>query len=251
MIRPSRAALLELYAKLKRPIPPRPVTSTSSTRSSPLTPFADIESQFFSSASPSPLPSFSSVSFTDAPPSPLLLSSLRSSASSLTPSPHRTVLSLDVGARQVGLALSDPSLTLASPLPPLLRGPTRSLLPSLSSLLATHHTAALLVGLPLSNDGRLTPQALSIQAFVAPLYTALPSPRPALLWWDESFSSRLSRDALREAGVDVRRAKESGLVDGGAAAVILHSFLEHLHGVVDSERTRLRRARVEEKRAKA
>ena len=243
---PSRSALLSLYARLKRPLPTPSVTPPSSV--APATPnaaeayaFDKLESHFFSKPPPpSSHPSFDSISF--AP------DDLPSNAATLD-DPPATLLGLDIGDRQIGVAVSDPTLTLAHPLPALFHHPSR--LPSLAlriaALLDTHRACGLVVGLPLNHDGSLTPQAQHIQAMTARIFTHLPTP-PTLLWWDESYSTRHAREMVREAGMDVRRSKEEGVLDSGAAAIILRGFLDHMQEVVEQQRMRLRHLRLAEKR---
>ena len=257
MVLPNRTAVLQLYARVKQPLPH--ITPSPSPYSSHLTPShtsAALESHFFNSPSSSPTspsPFTSALSFTSHDSDAALDAALAASpplTSPGHPSRHRTLLGLDVGERHIGVAVSDATLTLPTPLPCLTRTPhaLTPLIRTLTALLITHSTAGLIIGLPLSPHGALTPQAHRIQHITAQLLTELPHPHPLLMWWDESYSSRMSREVVREAGMDVRRMKEKGVVDSGAAAIILQSFLDHLRGVVDSERNRLREARREEKR---
>ena len=235
---------------------------------------AAFESQFFTSApalprsnAPRSVDNFANTS----PPEPSFLSPRSSSASSLSSASAallpRTVLALDVGARQIGVAVSDATFSFPSPLTclqrrvpsfppspgaPLTAVPLSSLASSLSQLIAQHQAAALVVGLPLNPDSSLSPHCLSIQQFVSSLLPLLPPlPVPAPLYWDETFSSRDGRERLRDAGLDVRRMKAAGVLDSVAACVILQSFIDWMHGLVDDERQRLRTQRRQQKAATA
>ena len=256
MVLPTRAQVLQLYARVKQPLPltpPPPSRYTSHLTPSQTThSFAALESHFFnpspSSSSSSSSPFSSSLSFTSHDPDEAVDAALAASHSSpLHPARHRTLLGLDVGERHIGVAVSDATLTLPTPLPCLTRhphSPQSPLIAALTSLLTTHSAAALVVGLPLDpHTLALTPQAHRIQAITASLLVSLPHPRPLLVWWDEAYSSRQSREVVREAGLDVRRMKEKGLVDSGAATIILQSFLDHLRAIVAGERNRLRHER--------
>ena len=137
------------------------------------------------------------------------------------------VLGVDVGARRVGLALSDPSATLATPL----RALEVSGSPENGAAAVAREVAALraeddglqgvVVGLPRSLDGQSSSQTASVLRFVELLRMRAGVP---VELQDERLSSREaeSRLALREK--DWRRRKSR--LDAAAAAVILQDYLD-------------------------
>ena len=93
---------------------------------------------------------------------------------------------------------------------------------AVAAFAAEQEADAVLVGLPLSLDGEVGPQAQKVQGFARALSNVLPVP---VAFWDESLSSVEAEERLIALGVS--RLKRRGLIDQTAAAVILESFLDH------------------------
>ena len=121
------------------------------------------------------------------------------------------VLALDHGAARCGVAVSDPTGTLATPLEPVLRPDSRKGLARLKALVAELGAERVVVGLPLSLSGGDSAQTTEARAFAARLEAAVPVPVELS---DERFTTRL---ALRAGG--------SGALDSRAAAVLLEDWL--------------------------
>jgi len=83
-------------------------------------------------------------------------------------------------------------------------------------------TEGVVVGLPLSLDGGLGPQALKTQGFARALANLLSVP---LVYWDESLSSVEAEEMLIAQGVS--RARRRDRIDQTAAALILEGYLAH------------------------
>ena len=81
---------------------------------------------------------------------------------------------------------------------------------------------AVVVGLPLSLDGAVGPQAEKVQGFARALANTVPVP---VTFWDESLSSVEAEERLIALGVS--RAKRRARIDQTAAALILESYLDH------------------------
>src|SRR5205807_9828031 len=78
-------------------------------------------------------------------------------------------LGLDVGEKRIGVALSDETATLASPLTTLTRTGARKDAAAVAELAGRHEVAAVVVGLPLNMDGTRGPQAEKVLSFVEAL----------------------------------------------------------------------------------
>ena len=136
------------------------------------------------------------------------------------------VLGIDVGARRVGLAISDVTRTLARPLTTLTVSSDRDALDrvveTINSLSAEDDgLSAIVVGLPARLDGSATDETRRVTAFVSALAQRTQVP---IATEDERLSSREaeSRLALRERDWRKRKAR----LDAAAAAVILQDFLD-------------------------
>jgi putative Holliday junction resolvase len=135
----------------------------------------------------------------------------------------KRLLGFDVGEKTVGLALSDTTLTVATPLETLKRGRFRDVAEVLGAIVARQGVGGFVVGLPVNMDGSEGPRAQATRAFARNLLMAVDLP---LCFWDERLSTAAVERSMLEA--DLSRARRAELVDKAAAAYILQGFLEHL-----------------------
>jgi putative Holliday junction resolvase len=133
------------------------------------------------------------------------------------------VLAVDLGERRIGLALSDPSGTLASPLRTLdvTGDPERDRLAIVTAALDAE-AQVIVVGLPRSLSGREGPAARRARAEASALSEAAGGITVEL--HDERFTTRDAERALAAAGT--RGRKRRARVDAAAAAIILQSYLD-------------------------
>jgi putative Holliday junction resolvase len=130
------------------------------------------------------------------------------------------VLGLDVGSKTIGVALSDETALVASPLLTLERRGTQADVEQVAKLAAEHGVTHLVVGLPLELDGTVGLRARRVQV----LATALGAAGFTLDTWDERFSTVAAERVLVEADLSRRRRKQ--VVDKVAAAYILQGWLD-------------------------
>jgi putative Holliday junction resolvase len=134
------------------------------------------------------------------------------------------VLALDVGERRVGVAVSDPTGTVARPLQTLVRGSRQEDFAAIAGLVAEYDVGLVVVGRPLSLDGTEGPQARRVRRYVEALAAQLPI---RVVSWDERFTTAAAQEILQSRGKKGRRqARSAGDVDAIAAAVILQSYLD-------------------------
>ncbi len=132
------------------------------------------------------------------------------------------ILGLDWGEVRIGLALSDESQTLASPLETLVRRRGKRFpMPRLLELVAEHSPVGIVVGLPLTAEGDEGESAIESRTLAESVAarTSLP-----LELWDERLTTARALRAVRELGGSTRGRKED--VDALAAAVLLQHFLD-------------------------
>jgi len=132
------------------------------------------------------------------------------------------VLAIDPGAKRIGLAMSDPTQTIAQPLPPLQRREGKRFpLAALRPHIEEHDTVGILVGLPIAPDGQEDDRASTVRDLGAILRdkTGLPT-----AFWDERMTTARALAAVREMGGKTRGRKAQ--VDSLAATVLLQSFLD-------------------------
>jgi putative Holliday junction resolvase len=132
------------------------------------------------------------------------------------------ILGVDWGEIRIGLALSDESQILATPLETLRRRlGKRFPMPRFLELTTLHQPVGLLVGLPLSGEGEEAESAASARELAEALQRR--SGLPVELW-DERLSTARALGAIREQGGSTRGRKAD--VDALAAAVLLQHFLD-------------------------
>ena len=132
------------------------------------------------------------------------------------------ILGVDWGEVRIGLALSDESQTLATPLETLQRrAGKRFPIPRFLELTAQHQPVGLVVGLPLSLEGHEEESAAAAREMAATLQRR--SGLPVELW-DERMSTARALGTIREQGGSTRGRRAD--VDALAAAVLLQHFLD-------------------------
>jgi len=131
------------------------------------------------------------------------------------------VLAVDPGAKRVGLALSDPTGTIAQPLSTLPAEPRDTLVERLAEVARQNEVTRIVVGLPLRMDGSQGPEARSAQQLAAALRKAARLPVELV---DERLTTAAAERSLIAGGV--RRASRRQTVDRVAAALLLQTHLD-------------------------
>lgn len=136
---------------------------------------------------------------------------------------NQRLLGLDVGEKTIGLALSDPALSVASPISTINRTKFTADANALLKLAAERGVGGLVIGLPLNMDGSEGPRCQSVRQFAANLLKLKDLP---ILFWDERLSTMaVEREMIAH---DVTRARRDKVIDQAAAAFILQGVLDSL-----------------------
>ena len=131
------------------------------------------------------------------------------------------LLGIDYGRRRVGLALSDESGIVASPLPTYVRGrSTKRDVAALASLIARHKVSSIVVGLPLNMNGSRGEMAREAEAFADRIRQETGLPVDS---FDERLTSSEAERVLIEANLSRRQRK--ALRDSLSAVLILQGYL--------------------------
>ncbi|MGQ0527799.1 MAG: Holliday junction resolvase RuvX [Alphaproteobacteria bacterium] len=141
------------------------------------------------------------------------------------------LLGMDVGEKTIGLALSPPDLSMATPLKTIQRTKFTKDIEVLAAVVSDYEVGGFVIGLPLNMDGTEGRRAQSVRDFAAELskYPQVAGTKP----WIAFFDERLSTDAvgyLVEESVDMSKlkAKSRGLLDQLAAQLILQNALNYI-----------------------
>lgn len=131
------------------------------------------------------------------------------------------VLAIDVGSVRVGVATSDETWVIATPLTPLAFRNQAQLHHDLLQLAEQRQAVLWLIGLPRHLDGTEGDAAASARDFGRRLAEVSPLP---IEWWDERFTTVQAERILIDSGV--RRAQRRQRIDSVAAALLLQSWLD-------------------------
>lgn len=132
-------------------------------------------------------------------------------------------IAFDYGERRIGVAVSDPTRTIATPLTTLhRRAGKRPPWPEIAELIAQQEADEAVIGLPLDLSGEEGAWAAEVRGFGDDL-----ARRTGLTvhWMDERMSSVLAERSIRGMGLKKRAREQKERIDAGAAAVILEGFL--------------------------
>jgi putative holliday junction resolvase len=138
--------------------------------------------------------------------------------------PRARLLGLDLGTKTIGLALSDVSRTIASPLETIRRVKFTPDAVRLLDIAALHEIAGLVLGLPVNLDGSEGPRAQATRAFARNINKQSTLP---ILLWDERLSTAAAERTLLEA--DATRKRRAAVIDKMAAGIILQGALDRMH----------------------
>ena len=140
----------------------------------------------------------------------------------MNPLPGR-ILAVDPGSKRIGLAVSDTTQTIATPLKVINHVARLVDAAQIAQVAVEQQAVMILIGCPLDFEGLPGPAARSAVrvAEAVRAQTSLP-----VELWDESGSTRSARDSAIE--MDIPRRKRAGHLDEVAAAVILQSYLDSL-----------------------
>lgn len=137
-------------------------------------------------------------------------------------------MGLDVGERRIGVAISDPDERLAVPLRVLERRGGAADARAVAELARREGVGRIVVGLPVSLDGRLGPQARQTQSFAELLRAATDA---EVVLYDERFSTTEAERHLRQLGMREREMRTRR--DAVAAAIILQAYLDSRRAAAD------------------
>lgn len=134
------------------------------------------------------------------------------------------VLGIDYGERRIGVAISDPTSTFATPLPTLTRRRgKRPPMGALQALAREYGATALIVGLPLAADGTETPWCAEVRRFGDRLGGSLALD---VYYVDERMTSARAERVVRSLALPRRKREQKERVDAAAAALILQRWLD-------------------------
>ncbi len=136
------------------------------------------------------------------------------------------ILGIDFGKKRVGVALSDPTETIASPVTTLERRTGQRMpLKALENLSREHEVGRIVVGLPLSSAGAENEWCAEVRQAGDALAKRLDLP---VEYQDERMSTARAERTMQILGLPRSKRRERGRVDAIAAAIILQTYLDRV-----------------------
>ena len=135
--------------------------------------------------------------------------------------PMTRLLAVDPGEKNIGLAISDPSGTIANPLGILLHTARNLDAAAIAQVARENNVGRIVIGQALDDDGEAGPQARKSLRLAEAIRQQTDLP---VVLWDESGSTFKAQTAIAAMGVS--RKKRAGHLDQIAATVILQSYLD-------------------------
>jgi putative Holliday junction resolvase len=136
------------------------------------------------------------------------------------PYPGR-VMALDLGSKRIGVAISDPTRTIAKSYGVVKRQSREADFARYQQIMTEQQVTLLLVGLPTTAEGEDSETAVWIRDYIAEFSQQCAVP---IQFWDESFTTVQAEASLRQRGTRGKKARQQ--VDAVAAAFILQNFLD-------------------------
>jgi putative Holliday junction resolvase len=131
------------------------------------------------------------------------------------------IMSLDLGSKTIGVALSDELTITAQVLTSIHRTTLAKDLEAILRLVADHQAEELVIGLPINMDGSRGGAVDKVETFVEHLSARLTI---RIIPWDERLSTVAAERILLEG--DLSRAKRRKVIDRLSAAIILQGYLD-------------------------
>ena len=131
------------------------------------------------------------------------------------------LLGIDFGTVRIGLSLSDPTRTLASPLPFLDNKSPQQVIAAITALIETHQITGLVIGMPRNMDGTYGPSAQKVKDFIAEMKKTISLPIQPL---DERLTTAQASKQLSSIGMNQKQLRKK--VDSSSASLILQQYLD-------------------------
>ena len=137
------------------------------------------------------------------------------------------LVGLDVGYKTIGIAVSDRSFTIATPINTVNRQGTNKDLSKINEYLNEYKIGGFIIGLPISLDGKENEQTMKIRKFSNKLQLFF---SVAVEFWDERYSSDIIFKEMRKSDLSSTKIKKK--LDQQSAAYILQGYLDNYRNTI-------------------
>ena len=130
-------------------------------------------------------------------------------------------LAIDYGEKRVGLALSDPTRTIAQSLETIVYQSRKNLIAILKEIISQQNVKKIILGLPLTMKGSDSEKTIDVRKFGAELENQIDIP---LVFFDERLTSIQAQQIIRQFGK--KPSKHRAKIDQIAAGILLQTYLD-------------------------
>lgn len=130
-------------------------------------------------------------------------------------------LAIDYGEKRVGLAISDPTLTIAQSLETIVYHSRKNLIAALKDIISQQKVRKIILGLPLTMKGSDSEKTVEVRKFGAELQNQIDIP---LVFFDERLTSIQAQQIIRQFGK--KPSKHRAKIDQVAARIILQTYMD-------------------------
>jgi putative Holliday junction resolvase len=131
------------------------------------------------------------------------------------------IIALDLGEKRVGVAISDPTLTIAQPFRTILFKNLKSLAEKLKEIVEKHEVEMIVIGFPLTLKGKYSKKTVEIQEIYEKLKSQIPTP---IQLYDERLTTTLAHNTMHQ--LNRKPSKERDKIDQLAAMHLLQNYLD-------------------------
>lgn len=131
-------------------------------------------------------------------------------------------LALDIGSKNIGISVSDPTNILAQPLTTIERSTLDKEAQAIKALVEEYEINEVIAGLPVDLKGQQGVAAKNIEDYLKMLEKAIGMD---IKRFDERLTTKMAEDILKAAGL--KKNKRKKIIDELAATIILQTYLEH------------------------
>lgn len=131
------------------------------------------------------------------------------------------IIGIDVGKKRIGLAQSDLSRTLASPIGAYAPG---EIFAELKKRVSGGNVRTFVVGWPVTLKGEEKESVHMVRSFIGELKKQFPD--IGIVTLDERFTSVMAQKAILDSGVPKKRRQQKGIVDAVAATILLQNYID-------------------------
>lgn len=133
------------------------------------------------------------------------------------------ILGIDFGLKRIGLALSDPTYTLASPLPTIPNDNTS--IDKIITIIKNNEVQKIVIGYPFNMNGTKSEICNLVDEFINQISKKIDI---EIIKWDERLTSYIAQQQIIETVRSKKKRKDKSLIDQFSARIILQEYLDEI-----------------------